>query len=383
MSGFRAGLSKGVMVAATKQHVGKTTSCLALMSGLRKKLGERVGFLKPVGQRHVLVGQNLKVDKDVRLFKEYFNLSTCDYEEMSPVVIPAGYTRNFLDGLIKEEQQVNAIKQAFARISAKNVYTVVEGTGHCGVGSIVNLDNARVASLLGLDMILIVNGGLGAAFDELALNRLMCQHHGVKIRGVLVNKVMHDKVGMIAEYFEKALRRWDIPLIGVVPDASYLGSPTMLDFEQLFETDTLCGKPETKLWHFNQTTLVAMGLGRFIDRLHNEKHSKTLFVTHSSRVDILLAFIAHGAVHAERWGAPWRAGLILAGEMPRHSLPDSMLAALNNQTSPILHANRSTYDAMVMLTNYTAKLSALDSSRTTAAIEHYEPHINFDQLLAQ
>ena len=43
-------IPRGIMVAATKQHVGKTTSCLALMSGLRKKFDNRVGFLKPVGQ---------------------------------------------------------------------------------------------------------------------------------------------------------------------------------------------------------------------------------------------------------------------------------------------------------------------------------------------
>ena len=33
--------------------------------------------------------------------------------------------------------------------------------GHCGVGSIVNLNNAKVASILGADMVLIANGGLG------------------------------------------------------------------------------------------------------------------------------------------------------------------------------------------------------------------------------
>jgi len=185
------------MVAATKQHVGKTTSCLAILSGLRKRV-KNTGFLKPVGQQHVMVGQGLKVDKDARLFKEYFNLTSCEYEEMSPVVIPQGYTRKFLDGLITEDEQVSSIKKAYESLSKKNDFIVVEGTGHCGVGSIVNLDNARVASFLNLDMVLIVNGGLGSAFDELALNRLMCEHHNVRIRGVLVNKVKREKLGMVS-----------------------------------------------------------------------------------------------------------------------------------------------------------------------------------------
>mmetsp|Transcript_332 Transcript_332/g.312 ORF Transcript_332/g.312 Transcript_332/m.312 type:complete len:210 (+) Transcript_332:134-763(+) len=191
------GGARGVMVAATKQHVGKTTSCLAIMSGLRKRM-KPIGFLKPVGQTHVTVQGGLRVDKDVKLFKEYFNIDSCEYVDMSPVVIPSGYTRDFLDGLITEEQQVESIKSAFANIDRQNEFTVVEGTGHCGVGSIVNLDNARVASLLGLDMVLIVNGGLGSAFDELALNRLMCKQHDVRIRGVIVNKVKPNKLGMVS-----------------------------------------------------------------------------------------------------------------------------------------------------------------------------------------
>jgi len=166
----------------------------------------------------------------------------------------------------------------------------------------------------------------------------------------------------------------------VVPDASYLASPTMLDYEQLFKAEVLSGR-ENRMRHFNQTTLVAMGLGRFIERLHTEKHSKTLFVTHNSRSDIILGFIAHGQVHEERWGGAWRAGMIIAGEPHRYALPESIISTISNSNSPILHAPVSTYDAMLQITNYTAKLSALDSSRTSAAIEHYEPYINFDLIL--
>jgi hypothetical protein len=49
--------------------------------------------------------------------KEFFNLR-CSYEDMSPVVMPSGYTRAFLDGTITEEQQVSRIKQAYARASS-------------------------------------------------------------------------------------------------------------------------------------------------------------------------------------------------------------------------------------------------------------------------
>jgi AAA domain len=80
-----------IFVAATRQHVGKTTVSLAMMSGLKKRFN-KVGFIKPVGQQHVKVqrskkntensinnnkdgaGDDLRVDKDVCLIKEHFRL---------------------------------------------------------------------------------------------------------------------------------------------------------------------------------------------------------------------------------------------------------------------------------------------------------------------
>jgi len=54
-----------IFVAATKQHVGKTSTSLALLSGLQKRF-PKVGFIKPVGQQHVTVysqvlGKEIKV----------------------------------------------------------------------------------------------------------------------------------------------------------------------------------------------------------------------------------------------------------------------------------------------------------------------------------
>ena len=86
-------IQRPIYVAATKQHAGKTTTSLALISGLTKRFG-KVGFMKPVGQQHVPVrcsnGDEVRVDKDVSLIKEYFNLSHLDYRHMSPVIIPRG-----------------------------------------------------------------------------------------------------------------------------------------------------------------------------------------------------------------------------------------------------------------------------------------------------
>ena len=157
------GRQRPIFVAATKQHVGKTTTCLAVLSGLQKRF-ENVGFLKPVGQQHLKVDiesddeqkrSSIRVDKDVVLIKEHFNLDHIDYRYMSPVIIPKGYTRRYVDGEISTLDQQLEVEKAAEHISAHSDVMLIEGTGHCAVGSIVGLNNARVANLLGADMVLM------------------------------------------------------------------------------------------------------------------------------------------------------------------------------------------------------------------------------------
>jgi dethiobiotin synthetase len=147
-----------IFVAATKQHVGKTTCSLALMSGLQKRF-QKVGFLKPVGQQHVDVqdkeGRTLRVDKDVVLIREHFKLDHVNYADMSPVIIPRGYTKKFVDGEISIEKQLQDVQTAMANVAESNEVVLIEGTGHCAVGSIVGLNNAKVASIIGADMVLL------------------------------------------------------------------------------------------------------------------------------------------------------------------------------------------------------------------------------------
>lgn len=129
-------------VAATRQHVGKTTTSLALMAGLLQRFSNQVGFLKPVGQQSVRVvtdtGQTLVVDKDAALVKQYFGLAHVPYESMSPVLIPPGYTRDFLDGVITAAEQRARIEAAYTQMAqtCEGGMVLCEGTGHVAVGSI-------------------------------------------------------------------------------------------------------------------------------------------------------------------------------------------------------------------------------------------------------
>ena len=126
--------SRPIYVAATQQHVGKTTTTLGLISGLKKRFPRSIGYMKPVGQQHVPVfsdvaGKDIRVDKDVTLIREHFNLQHLDYQDMSPVLIPKGYTKDYIDGKISHDAQLNSIVDAYNNIATQNEVVMCEGTG--------------------------------------------------------------------------------------------------------------------------------------------------------------------------------------------------------------------------------------------------------------
>src|SRR5690606_37369887 len=117
--------------------------------------------------------------------------------------------------------------RAFDRVSWEKDFTLIEGTGHSGVGSVFDLSNARVASLLDAKVVIVAQGGIGRPVDEIALNKALFDKQGVEVIGAILNKVQHDKIPMVAEYAGKVLERLGVPLLGVLPSQRMLSAPNL------------------------------------------------------------------------------------------------------------------------------------------------------------
>ena len=66
-------------------------------------------------------------------------------------------------------------------------------------------------------MILVASGGLGSSFDALAVNKALCDAEGVRIAGIILNRVHDNKRDMVLTYMKKALAHWNIPILGLHP----------------------------------------------------------------------------------------------------------------------------------------------------------------------
>ena len=214
---------KSLYVAATSQHVGKTTSTLGLVSAFRNK-GINVGYCKPVGQRYVF--QNgLQVDKDVVLFSDLLGFES-DPSVHSPVILGQGATTDFLDNpaLFHYEKD---ILRASHELDRRHELTIFEGTGHPGVGSVVGMSNADVAKLTGSGVIMVAEGGIGNTIDMMSMCMEKFYRLDVPIIGVILNKVLINKREKVEYYVQKWLEPLDIPLFGSMPFDKAMSFPLL------------------------------------------------------------------------------------------------------------------------------------------------------------
>ena len=88
------------------------------------------------------------------------------------------------------------IDKAIAEVDRGVDLTLVEGTGHAGVGSVFDASNAQVAKRLGAKAIIVSQGGIGRCIDEICLNRALFGFHHPVRRNKTVRR--HKRQGLIS-----------------------------------------------------------------------------------------------------------------------------------------------------------------------------------------
>src|SRR5580692_277155 len=212
-----------VFIAATRQNDGKTTSSLGLIAALQQYY-PRIGYIKPVGQRFVEIEEQ-KIDEDTVLMDSVFQLN-CPLVDMSPIAVEPDFTRKYLESA-NNEALVKKIQKAFDRVAWEKDFVLCEGSGHAGVGSVFDLSNATVAKILGAKVIIVTQGGIGRPIDEVYLNHAVFEREGVEIIGVILNKVLVDKIDFVTEFARRGFKRKGLELLGVLPHRRILSSPTI------------------------------------------------------------------------------------------------------------------------------------------------------------
>jgi BioD-like phosphotransacetylase family protein len=264
-------------LAATGQNRGKTTAALGLVDGFRRR-GYLTGFMKPVGQRTV-IDDGEPADEDAVLMRAVFDLPE-PYPVMSPVHIPRGFTKSYIAGEVVEDLGA-LIRNAHAAFTNHDVL-LIEGTGHAGVGAVIGLSNAVVASALGAPAVIVSEGGVGRPIDEIVLNAALFERHGVPVAGAIVNKVDVAAQPGIRGVLERGLAPHGIPLLGVLPVRPLLSNPTLEMIAEGLDGEVVHPGPDLERV-IDGVSIGAMEPGHMLERIG----PGTLVVASGDREDII------------------------------------------------------------------------------------------------
>lgn len=361
--------TKRVFVAATRMNDGKTTTCLGLYGALQSRF-PRVGFIKPVGQRFVEV-QGQKIDEDSVLLDSIFQVRV-PIESMSPVAIDSTFTRRFLENPeVLLPSLEDRICRAFDRVSWEKDFTIIEGTGHAGVGSVFDLSNARVAKLLNAKVILVSPGGIGRPVDELALNKALFDHYGVEVIGAILNKIEPDKMDMVHHYAGLGLARLGIPLLGVLPIQSALSAPNLAQIAEEIGGKWLNGKRGGVKQRVQRVVVGAMSAKGIVDYLQ----PGVLIITPGDRDDILLAALASSKIS----GGASIAGLVVTNDIKPHP----KLAELLAQTDiPVIATKEESYEVTSRINHMSVKTQPQDHDKFPIIKQLIADHVDLSKLIA-
>lgn len=364
-------MAKKIFIAATMQNDGKTTVSLGLIASLKKRF-KRIGFIKPIGQRYLLE-DGYKVDEDSVLIEEIFGVKCgeCTIKDMSPIAIDKGFTERYIE-YGPEEDYAKKIKDSFAILAKNADLVIIEGTGHAGVGSVFDLSNAVVAKFLDANVILVSSGGIGKPIDEVVLNKALFDKEGVKLAGVIVNKVLPEKYDKIAPLVKMGLEKKGLDVLGVLPYQKALGVPTMREIKDELKLETFC-EGENLDWRAENILIGAMKVRDAFNFVKND----TLMIIPGDRDDMIKAVCD---LHTGKLNMYHKiAGIILSGGlMPKGWTLDFLLQS----KIPTLITKEDTYAVASRIYSLVAKLKPQDSNKIKIIVDMIEKYVDIDKVVA-
>jgi len=356
-----------IFLSSIHKDAGKTTTSIGLFHAFQKKNLKTV-FIKPVGQEVVNVG-DYNIDKDSYLMSEVYNCSK-NYRAMSPVTIGKGYTEKYIARPHKEKLQ-KAIIKAFNSLKRGKDAIIVEGTGHAGVGSVVDVSNAEVARLLGSKVIIVSEGGIGKSIDEIMLNKALFDMKNVEVLGVIVNKVLPDKYDKIKRFLGKGLKNKGLNLLGVLPVKPMLSCPTVAQIRDKFKFGVCCGEASLSR-RVKHVIVAAMEPHNMIHYLEDG----TLVLAAGDRIDNILLAVSS---HLVRDGRTFQiSGIILTGGlMPNEKIVDLLMKS----QIPVLITEDDTYTVAAKIEHLICKIEKTDKDKIEEVTHLIKKYVDVQSII--
>lgn len=358
---------KNIYVAASSQHVGKTTSTLGLVSGLIQ-MDINVGYSKPVGQKFLDL-KNIYVDKDTLLFADLIRFEiNPDYH--SPIILPGKVVKQ---NIINPSNDFHErIGKAAQFLQQHHELTIYEGTGHPGVGGVVGMSNAEVAHIIDASVVLVLEGGIGSTIDMFHLCHASFRAKNVPIVGVIINKVRPDKIESIRGYLDTYFNRLNIPVLGYIPYDEYLAYPLMSTV-----VNSIKGSVELHEDKLDSNRVENILAGSLVDMKELHTFQNHLLVSNIKMVERAIKKIKTFSKAQDIMVSPL-SGIIITGE---GDLDENTLNYINTHNIPLIRTNYDTLGVVMKISKIEVKINRRTPWKISRAIELINKNVDLNKIL--
>jgi len=377
-----------IYISGAHQHSGKTVTSIGLLSLLSKIYpSEQLGYIKPVGQQVIKLEDGTTIDKDAQIIDKFSKIPALDLKIISPVQFPSTFTREYLDSDIQERLTKTLsenITNALSFLKNKK-YIIAEGTGHPGVGSIVGLSNAVVSNMIGADIVYIAGGGIGRAIDRMEVDLSYFRHKGSRLRGIIFNKVIAEKIPTMKKYITEDLinKRFrsqpDLPvsIFGFLPKVKTILNPSMNVLRKKFVNHKVIGNTKEDLWHKPVNNIKILSLVSEVmdlDELIDPGDIVLIAIMSRNRRSRILKYAAK---------MKGRLGGLILTSAKMYTLSSEIEKMILDVGIPAFVVEEDTAGAEELLLDGYAntKLQIYDDKKVAEVKELFEKHIDFDKFL--
>jgi hypothetical protein len=352
---------QAVYVASQSRLAGKSTLIISLAQ-LALEKGLRVGYFKPISGFCVPNPRGELVDEDAETMREILGLKTS--LELCPFKICGG---SFLEYFWSEDASRfrDSILESYKEASAEKDLVLIEGAQTLSTGSFLGCQAPRLAQLFNAELILVLRYEGDFVVDEALHARDYCEHWGVKVSGIVLNRVEENRLKLARGIVKPMLEKEGLKTLGIMPEDRVLSSLSVREVYESIGGELIAGKRGLE----NPVETVLIGAMtpesaiQYFRRVRNE-----LIITGGDRTDIVLAALEAGA-----------SGIILTGNM-RPSV--KVLPRADELKIPMIIVPQDTYTTLQMIQKIVGKIRPGDKTRIAAARKLVQENVDWEKILS-
>jgi len=358
---------ESLYITSTQESSGKSAITLGIMYLLKQRV-DRVGYLKPIGQRF---RANSPVDEDTMLVKKVFDLPF-EPALMSPVTMEEAQA---LIGDGREKELVERVLEAYQTIKRECDIVVVEGTDYQGALAAFEFDlNADLSMNLSSSILLVahaMNCTPEQVLNNIEVSKESFDEKGCDLQGVIVNKLCIDGFAENSEQIRHGLKTLGITLFGIVPQLPMLAQPRVGEIASKIGAEVLFGK-EYLSNLVSETKVAAMLIGNMLKHIQDGM----LIITPGDRDDVIIAAM----ISRVATNYPNIAGLVLSGGMEPSESVKRLIGGLTGIRIPVLSIGSDTFDTALKISEVRTSIYSTDSEKLELIRAMMRRHIDKDAL---